>query len=139
MRAVTVFVSVAVVAVGVPLAHAADPATPSATDTPASDGKAPGPETAPPEKQEVPRLQIQDEGPSSEPRATKFSRSRSLATEDNEEKPLWKNWVFWTVAGVLVAGAVGMLVYTSSGSTGSLAPCPPDIVVSLGCFGAGRK
>jgi flagellar biosynthesis/type III secretory pathway M-ring protein FliF/YscJ len=83
-----------------------------------------------------PQLQLQDEPTS---RDADFSpRSRPRASDEVEERPFWKNWIFWTVTGVLVAGIVGMVVYTSTGSNSSLAPCPADVVVSLGCYGTGR-
>ncbi|MBC8132268.1 MAG: hypothetical protein H7X95_04750 [Deltaproteobacteria bacterium] len=68
-----------------------------------------------------------------------MARSRAAAQElDADERPFWKSWIFWTITGTLVLGAVGLVAYSSSGSNPSLAPCPPDIQVSLGCYGAGR-
>jgi len=77
-----------------------------------------------------PRLDLDDDP---------LGRSRSSLAAmpaDDVERPFWKGWVFWAVTGVLVAGAVGLVAYSASGSTGSLSPCPGD--VTLGCFGAGR-
>lgn len=86
-----------------------------------------------------PKLQLQDEGPAlRRADAGRRVQMRLRATEETEERPFWKSWVFWTVTGVLVAGAVGMIVYTASGTGTSLAPCPADVQVSLGCFGTGR-
>lgn len=99
---------------------------------------------APAEAVPAPRLQLQDEGPPAEtPDAARLSsrasRARIAATDDADERPFWKSWIFWSVTGALVVGAIGLAAYSSSHSTSSsLAPCPVDVVVSLGCFGAGR-
>ena len=107
------------------------------TDSAGAGGPA-GSDAPAAEKAEAPRLQIQDEGPSADTDRLRLSRRHVTvpSEESAEEKPFWKSWVFWTVTGVLVAGAVGMLVYTSSDS--GVAPCPVDIAVSLRCYGAGR-
>lgn len=114
-------------------------AAPPTSEGGTSSGPSSAGETPPAEKAEAPRLQIQDEGPSADTDRLRLSRRHVTAGSENtvEEKPFWKSWIFWTVTGVLVASAVGMLVYTSS--EGSVAPCPVDIAVSLGCYGAGRQ
>ena len=92
----------------------------------------------PPEAAAVPRLQMQDEGPAAIDRdAARLARSRVVMGDANE-RPFWKDWKFWTITGVLAVGAVGLLAYTSSKTNSSVAPCPLDVLVSLGCYGAGR-
>jgi hypothetical protein len=93
------------------------------------------------ETRSAPRLQLQDEGPTPTTGDTVkvSSRARVAVVDDTEERPFWKSWIFWTITGALVVGAVGLAAYSSSHSTSSsLAPCPVDVAVSLGCFGAGR-
>ena len=89
----------------------------------------------------VPQLQLDDEGPSA--RAVKKQHHLQLAaplpTDDSDDKPFYKTWQFWAVTGVLVAGAVGAILYSTSGTRGALAPCPAAVTLSLGCFGAGRN
>lgn len=90
------------------------------------------------EKQEAPRLQIQDEGPPAGSERVRQPRLQlTQPSSDAVERPYWKNWVFWTVAGAAVAGAVVTLLYMSAG-TSDVAPCPVDIAGALGCYGAGR-
>jgi hypothetical protein len=84
------------------------------------------------------RLQLQDEPGGRDSEFARRSRAGTRSGDEVEERPFWKNWIFWTVTGVLAAGIVGMIVYTSAGTNSSLAPCPADVVVSLGCFGTGR-
>lgn len=101
-----------------------------ATDQPAADA---------PAVPAVPQLQLQDEGPSARNSdSERVSRPRMAALDDHEERPFWKHWIFWAVTGALVVGAVSMAIHMSSGTDESLAPCPPDVFVSLGCFGTGR-
>ena len=105
------------------------------TDKPVADQPAAEAPAAP----AVPQLQLSDEGPSARGSdSDRLSRSRIAADDDAEERPFWKNWIFWAVTGALVVGTVGMAIYMQSGTDASLAPCPPDVVVSLGCFGTGR-
>ena len=89
----------------------------------------------------APRLQLQDEGPQPEaPEGARLGRRPpARAIDDSEEKPFWKSWIFWTITGVLIAGGAALVAYRSSGTSSSIAPCPPSVVVSLGCFGAGRQ
>ncbi|HEY4188340.1 MAG TPA: hypothetical protein VGP07_24920 [Polyangia bacterium] len=119
-------------------ADAPDDKKPAATSGTGDDTSA----KAPAEPAPVPQLQLDDEGPSA--RAVKKSHnglrlSAPMATDDTNEKPFWKSWVFWAVTGVIVAGAVGAVIYSTSGTRGSLSPCPANITLSLGCFGAGRN
>lgn len=137
---------VLVVSLGPQSAHAYDTGTEGAPSQAAEEGKSsaegsakPATDPAAQEVQAAPRLQIQDEGPSARTSDSPTqSRSRMSAVDDAEERPFWKHWIFWAVTGALVVGVVGMAIYTSSGTDASLAACPPDVVVSLGCFGAGR-
>jgi hypothetical protein len=105
-------------------------------------GGAPGSETGgdkpAAEKQEAPRLQIQDEGPAAA--SERESRPRIHLSQEVEpvERPYWKNWVFWSVTAAVVAGAALTLVYMSYGKNNGVAPCPVDVALSLGCHGAGR-
>jgi len=113
----------------------ADDKKPPASDTGDSGGTTPTPAPAP-------QLQLDDEGPSA--RAAKKSHqslrlAAPLPTDEQDEKPFYKNWVFWAVTGVLVAGAVGAVIYSTSGTRGSLSPCPATVTLSLGCYGAGRN
>jgi flagellar biosynthesis/type III secretory pathway M-ring protein FliF/YscJ len=118
----------------------ADGADPQNTPAQATDNERPPTDDTGPEGSSGtpanPRLQLQDEPATREGDFAR--RSRARANDEIEERPFWKNWIFWTVTGVLVAGIVGMVVYTSAGTNTSLAPCPADVVVSLGCFGTGR-
>ena len=96
---------------------------------------------SPAETRPAPRLQLQDEGPTAATRDTVklSSRPRVAVADDTEERPFWKSWIFWAVTGALVVGAAGLAAYSASHSTSSsLAPCPVDVAVSLGCFGTGR-
>ena len=131
-----------VVCTGPRIALAADaPAAPATSETAApapaeqqgGDTATPPAEAVPP----VPQLQIQDEGPSSDMDSQRIARARRVPVDDGEEKPFWKHWLFWTVAGAMVAGAVGMAIYSAEGTETSLAPCPFE--ANLGCFGAGRS
>jgi hypothetical protein len=93
----------------------------------------------PPEAAAVPRLQLQDEGPAAIDRDTaRLARSR-VVMGDADERPFWKDWKFWTITGALVVGVVGLVAYTSSKTNSSMAPCPNDVLFSLGCYGAGRE
>lgn len=106
-----------------PAAGSADPAA----DKPAGEATA------------VPQAQIDDEGPSARVAKKVHHGFRAApVVSDVEEKPFWKSWVFWSVTGVLVAGTVGAFIYSYSGNRGSAGPCPADVTLSLGCFGAGR-
>jgi hypothetical protein len=131
----------AVLGSGMPSAFASDTDTPvPATDsakTSSGDGEATT-DKVPPEPAAAPRLQLQDEGPAAIDRdAARLARSRTVMG-DADERPFWKDWKFWTITGALVVGVVGLIAYTSSKTNSSVAPCPPDVLVSLGCFGAGR-
>lgn len=99
----------------------------SATDTPST-------ETPPP----APQLQLEDEGPAARKASPISFISSSPTGESRDERPFWKSWIFWAVTGALVASAVGLTIYTASGTSPSLAACPPDVQVSLGCYGSGR-
>jgi hypothetical protein len=88
----------------------------------------------------VPQVQVDDEGPSA--RVAKKVRGgvvQQPMPEDTDEKPFWKSWIFWSVTGAIVAGAVGAVIYSTSGTRGSVGPCPADVALSLGCYGAGRR
>jgi len=122
------------------------PALAAGDDTSADDKKAPASDTGDsggtPAPAPAPQLQLDDEGPSA--RAVKKSHqslrlAAPLPTDEQDEKPFYKNWVFWAVTGVLVAGAVGAVIYSTSGTRGSLSPCPATVTLSLGCYGAGRN
>jgi hypothetical protein len=125
------------------LAADADPTSPPVDDKmpAASGGTDDTSAKAPAEPAPTPQLQLDDEGPSA--RAAKKTHhgmrlTAPVATDDADEKPFWKSWVFWAVTGVIVAGAVGAVIYSTSGTRGALSPCPADVTLSLGCFGAGR-
>jgi hypothetical protein len=121
-----------------PLPQATDSQKPPA-DTARPPAEKPPGNLPPAPSSAVPRLQLQDEGPETRsPDTAQRLHLQTAAASELEERPFWKTWVFWAVAGALVAGAVGMVIYTSSNTNSSIAPCPPDTVVSLGCFGAGR-
>ena len=106
---------------------------------PASDGSDTGGAAAP---APAPQLQLEDEGPSAREAKKPHANVRlaaPLATDDQDDKPFYKSPVFWAVTGVLVAGAIGAVIYSTSGTRGSLQPCPATVTLSLGCFGAGQK
>lgn len=129
-----VVLTVMMLAMGLRSAHAESPASPPEGAVPAPD-----PAASPQPPAPLPQLQLQDEGPAQDAdRADRVARTRAVTADAADERPLWKSWIFWAVTGALVAGAVGLTLYTASGSNPSLAPCPPDVQVSLGCFGAGR-
>lgn len=124
------------VSIGVRPAHAAG------DDTSGDDKKAPaldsGGEKTP---AAVPQLQLEDEGPSAREQKKPHSNVRlaaPLPTDDQDDKPFYKSPLFWAVTGVLVAGAIGAVIYSTSGTRGSLQPCPATVTLSLGCYGAGR-
>ena len=96
----------------------------------AADTEEPKPITTKP----APRLQLQDPGPG----RTAMVTTQGQTADDPNQRPLWKNWVFWAVTGAIVVGAVSLAIYTAPGTKSTLSPCPGDVVVSLGCFGAGR-
>jgi len=88
----------------------------------------------------VPQVQVDDEGPSA--RVAKKVRGgmrEQPLPEDTDEKPFWKSWIFWSVTGAIVAGAVGAVIYSTSGTRGSAGPCPAAVALSLGCYGAGQR
>ena len=122
------------------------PALAAGDDTAGDDKKAPasdGSDTgAAPAPAAAPQLQLEDEGPSAreqkKPRAA-VRLAAPLPTDDQEDKPFYKSPVFWVVTGVLVAGAIGAVLYSTSGTRGSLQPCPATVTLSLGCYGAGRN
>jgi len=88
----------------------------------------------------VPQVQVDDEGPSARvARKVRGGVVQQPVPEDADEKPFWRNWIFWSVTGAIVAGAVGAVIYSTSGTRGSVGPCPADVALSLGCYGAGRK
>jgi len=88
----------------------------------------------------VPQVQVDDEGPSARvARKVRGGMVQPPISEDTDEKPFWKNWIFWSVTGAIVAGAVGAVIYSTSGTRGSVGPCPAEVALSLGCYGAGRK
>lgn len=139
-----VVMAVLISLLGVRASYAADTDPKSSkTEVKADDKAEPGSgnttgENPPPAA--VPQLQLQDEGPSStdtDPMKVRRARQATVA-EESDERPFWKNWIFWAVTGVLVVGAVGVVAHAASKTNSSLAPCPPDIVVSLGCYGTGR-
>jgi hypothetical protein len=108
---------------------------------PASDDEAPRPaaeaEPARPPSGSAPRLQIDSDSPeATAARDARMSAARADAVA--EERPFWKNWIFWTVAGVLVVAGVSLAVYSLSGGSTSLGPCPTDVALSLGCYGTDR-
>ena len=125
-----------------PAAAAAPDATEAGeTKSPASGaGDDTADKAAPAVPAAVPQAQIDDEGPSA--RVAKQVRRgprTQVVAEDPDEKPFWKHWIFWSVTGALVAGAVGAVIYSTSGTRGAVGPCPADVALSLGCYGAGRK
>jgi len=121
------------------------PALAAGDDSAGDDKKAPAPEAsdngsaAAPAA--VPQLQLEDEGPSAREAKRPHANVRlaaPLPTDEQDEKPFYKSAVFWAVTGVLVAGAIGAVIYSTSGTRGSLQPCPATVTLSLGCYGAGR-
>jgi hypothetical protein len=120
-------------------ARAADPAATGGDDKPAAAG---GDDTAgksaPPVPAAVQQVETDEEGPST--RVSKNIRHgmRPQPADDVDDKPFWKSWIFWSVTGVLVAGAVGAVIYSTSNTKGSVGPCPANVALSLGCYGAGR-
>ena len=121
------------------------PALAAGDDSAGDDKKAPAPETsdtgsaAAPAA--VPQLQLEDEGPSAREAKRPHANVRlaaPLPTDEQDEKPFYKSAIFWAVTGVLVAGAIGAVIYSTSGTRGSLQPCPATVTLSLGCYGAGR-
>lgn len=118
------------------MTRAADQGAP-AGQTPEGSAQATDTDKPAEEKQEAPQLQLQDEGPPAGAERVRQPRLQLTQNEDVVERPYWKNWVFWSVTGAVLVGAVVTLVYMSSGST-DVAPCPVDIAGALGCYGAGR-
>ncbi|HEY8925232.1 MAG TPA: hypothetical protein VIU64_12680 [Polyangia bacterium] len=105
---------------------------------PMSGGDGADKATSPPPA--VPQVQVEDEGPSARvARKVRGGVAQPSIPEDADEKPFWKSWIFWSVTGAIVAGAVGAVIYSTSGTRGSVGPCPADVALSLGCYGAGRK
>lgn len=143
-----VFAALLVVSLGVRPARAADVDTTGSGDqkapASASGGEAtdkPAADNPPQEARPVPQLQMEDEGPSAavSNNVRHGLKLRAPVVAQTEERPFWKNWIFWTVTGVLVAGAVSMVIYSTHGTRSSEDACPAAIQVSLGCFGAGRQ
>ena len=88
----------------------------------------------------VPQAQVDDEGPSATvAKKVRGGMRQPPIPEDTDEKPFWKHWLFWSVTGAIVAGAVGAVIYSTSGNRGAVGPCPADVALSLGCYGAGRQ
>jgi hypothetical protein len=116
------------------MARAADDGSPAVSSQPATET---GGDKPAEEKQEAPQLQIQDEGPPAGSERARQPRIQLTHDEDAVERPYWKNWVFWSVAGAVAVGAVLTLVYMASGHS-DVAPCPVDIAASLECHGVGR-
>jgi hypothetical protein len=131
---------VLVASLGARPARAADPATTGAEDKKpaAGAGDAAAEKSTQPLPAAVQQVETDEEGPST--RVSKKVRHgmRPQPAEDVDEKPFWKSWIFWSVTGVLVAGAVGAVIYSTSGTKGSVGPCPANVALSLGCYGAGR-
>lgn len=119
------------------------PALAAGDDSDGDDKKAPAADTSSaPAPAAVPQLQLEDEGPSAHEQKKPHANVRlaaPLPTDEQDEKPFYKSPVFWAVTGVLVAGAIGAVIYSTSGTRGSLQPCPPSVTLSLGCYGAGRN
>lgn len=118
------------------------PALAAGDDTSGDDKKAPASDSAGEKTPAaVPQLQLEDEGPSAREQKKSHANVRlaaPLPTDDQDDKPFYKSPVFWAVTGILVAGAVGAIIYSTSGTRGSLQPCPATVTLSLGCYGAGR-
>jgi hypothetical protein len=121
------------------------PALAAGDDTAGDDKKAVAPDasdtSSSPAPAAVPQLQLEDEGPSAREAKRPHANVRlaaPLPAGDQDEKPFYKSPVFWVVTGVLVAGAIGAVIYSTSGTRGSLQPCPATVTLSLGCYGAGR-
>jgi hypothetical protein len=136
MAAAMATAAAALLALGPGPARAAD-----APAAPASDDEAPRPAAEPEPSRSpsgsAPRLQIDSDSPeATAARDARVSAARADAVA--EERPFWKNWIFWTVAGALVVAGVSLAVYSLSGGSTSLGPCPTDVAVSLGCYGADR-
>jgi hypothetical protein len=131
---------VLMVSLGARPARAADPAATGAEDNKpaAAVGDETAGKSAPPVPAAVQQVETDEEGPST--RVSKKIRHgmRPPALDEVEEKPFWKSWIFWSVTGVLVAGAVGAVIYSTSDTKGSVGPCPANVALSLGCYGAGR-
>ena len=88
----------------------------------------------------VPQAQVDDEGPSARvAKRVRGGMTQQPLPEDTDEKPFWRSWIFWSVTGAIVAGAVGAVIYSTSGTRGSVGPCPASVALSLGCYGAGRQ
>jgi hypothetical protein len=133
-------VVVVLVLAGPAMTRAADDGSP-AVPAPEGDstvGRETGNDKPAAEKQEAPQLQIQDEGPGSASDRKRQPRIQLAQEGEVVERPYWKNWVFWSVTAAVVIGAAATLVYMSAGKNSDVAPCPVDVAVSLGCFGAGR-
>lgn len=126
--------------VGARPARAADPAATGAEDNKPAGGA--GDDTAgksaPPVPAAVQQVETDEEAPSTRVSTKVRHGMRLQPVEDVEEKPFWKSWIFWSVTGVLVAGAVGAVIYSTSGTKGAVGPCPAAVALSLGCYGAGR-
>jgi hypothetical protein len=105
---------------------AASPGTGTALAAEPAAGRAATDDEAPRDPEPAPGLRLDD----------RRAASTAAATEA-EPRPFWKSWIFWTVAGALVAGGVALAVYSASGSTSDVEPCPGEIGASLGCYGAG--
>lgn len=121
-----------------PALAAGDDSAGDGSKAPASGGSDTGSAPAP---AAAPQLQLEDDGPSAREAKKPHANVRlaaPLATDEQDDKPFYKSPVFWAVTGVLVAGAIGAIVYSTSGTRGSLQPCPATVTLSLGCFGAGR-
>jgi hypothetical protein len=119
------------------------PAQAAGDDNAGDDNKAPASDSgSAPAPAAVPQLQLEDEGPSAREQKKTHANVRlaaPLPTDDQDDKPFYKSPVFWAVTGVLVAGAIGAVIYSTSGTRGSLQPCPATVTLSLGCYGAGRN
>lgn len=121
-------------AVAAPGANDGEEPKPAATPTDSTADKSAAPAPS------VTQVQVDDEGPSA--RVAKKVRGgmrQQPAVDDTDEKPFWKSPIFWVVTGAIVAGAVGAVIYSTSGTRGSVGPCPAEVALSLGCYGAGRK
>jgi hypothetical protein len=132
-RALTALLLVVSLAVLGPVPARAD--EPPARSGSASDDEAPrpvDPSGAP--GPSSPRLQADDERPD----GSLLKQGRSGNAVEAEERPFWKNWIFWAVTGALVVAGTGLAIYSLSGSEASLDPCPTDVALSLGCYGSGR-
>lgn len=126
------------VSLGARPARAADPAAPGAEDNKPAAADDTAAKSPPPVPSAVQQVETDEEGPST--RVSKKIRHGMpfQAADETDEKPFWKSWIFWSVTGVLVAGAVGAVIYSTSNTKGSVGPCPAGVALSLGCYGAGR-